>query len=36
MDVGKLVGLLGGERAAGDFEVVRVGEEFGRHAGWMR
>ena len=36
MDVGKLVGLLGGERAAGGFQVVRIGEEFGRHEGWMR
>ena len=35
MDVRKFVGLLGGEGAAGDFEVVRVGEEFGRHNDWM-
>ena len=35
MDVGQLVGLLRGERAAGGFEVVRIGEEFGRHEGWM-
>ena len=33
MDVGKLVGLLGGEGAVGDFCVVRIGEEFGRHGG---
>jgi hypothetical protein len=34
MDVGKLVGLLGGEGAAGGGEVgrrIRVGEEFGVH-----
>jgi hypothetical protein len=35
MDVGKLVGLLGGEGAVGGFYVVRVGEEFGRHGYWM-
>jgi hypothetical protein len=29
--VGKLVGLLGSEGPAGGFEIVRVGEEFGRH-----
>ena len=31
MDVGELVGLLGGEGAVGGCCVVRVGEEFGRH-----
>ncbi len=35
MDVGKLVGLLGGERSTGGFQVVRVSEEFGRHVDWM-
>ncbi len=35
MDVGELVGLLGGEWAASGFEVVRIGEEFGRHVDWM-
>ena len=38
MDVGKLVGLLGGEGAASGVEFgrsVRVGEEFGRHVDWM-
>jgi hypothetical protein len=37
MDVGELVGLLGGEGAAIDFGVVRISEEFGRrrHEGWM-